>query len=98
MDINSEELAYWYLRLNGFLSIQNFIVHPDAGSDQETDVDLMAVRFPFRCENLVRPMKDDVPFARHRKPFIVFAEVKARLCKLNGPWTKPERNNMERVL
>lgn len=98
MEINAEDLAYWYLRLNGFLSIQNFVVHPDQGRNQETDVDLMAVRFPFRAENLTRPMKDDKYFIRHKTPYIVFAEVKAGRCSLNGPWTKPERGNMKRVL
>jgi len=29
--VDSEKLAYWYLRLNGFLSIPNFIVHRDTG-------------------------------------------------------------------
>ena len=98
MQLRSEDLAYWYLRLNGFLSIQNFIVHPDGGSNQETDVDLMAVRFPFRAENLVRPMRDDRPFVGIRQPYVAFTEVKAGRCSLNGPWTNPERQNMLRVL
>ncbi len=98
MELNAESLAYWYLRLNGFLSIQNFVVHPDQGRNQETDVDLMAVRFPFRSENLIRPMRDDKVFSKHKIPYIVFTEVKAGRCSLNGPWTKPERQNMKRVL
>lgn len=98
MRINSQELAYWYLRLNGFLSIQNFIVHPDIGDNQRTDVDLMAVRFPFRSENLVRPMQDDAHFSKYTRPFVIFAEVKAGRCSLNGPWTNPTQQNMNRVL
>lgn len=97
-EINSEDLAYWYLRLNGFLTIRNFIVHPDRGSNQETDVDLLAVRFPFRGENLKRPMQDDHIFAGVNVPYLVFAEVKSGQCSLNGPWTRPERQNMFRVL
>jgi len=27
--IDPEDLAYWYFRLNGFLAIKNFVVHPD---------------------------------------------------------------------
>jgi hypothetical protein len=97
--ITSEQLAYWYLRLNGFISTPNFVVHPDAGSNQETDVDVMGVRFPYRAENLSRPMKDDVYFARIKnRSHVVIAEVKKGLCALNGPWTDRGRNNMLRLL
>src|SRR5258707_13497545 len=73
--IRAEQLAYWYLRLNGFLTIPNFIVHPEQGRNQETDVDLLAVRFPYRAE--LRTMEDDEVFTRVReKSFIAFAEVK----------------------
>jgi len=98
MDIHSEDLAYWYLRLNGFLTIRNFIVHPDKGSNQETDVDLLGVRFPFRAENLRRPMLDDRLFRAVPRSYIVLCEVKSGVCALNGPWTRPERGNLNRVL
>jgi hypothetical protein len=51
-EISSEKLAYWYLRLNGFLTITNFIVHPDFGRSQRTDVDILGCRFPYRQELL----------------------------------------------
>ena len=57
--LTPERLAYWYFRLNGFLTTENFIVHPDRGPNQRTDADLLAVRFAHRKENLVRPMTDD---------------------------------------
>ena len=99
VDIDSEALAYWYLRLNGFLTTANFVVHPDSGSNQETDADVLGVRFPHRAENLVRPMKDDKFFTEdHGKILIVIAEVKTGRCNLNGPWTQPNRGNMVRVL
>jgi hypothetical protein len=99
MDIRSENLAYWYLRLNGFLTTVNFVVHPDQGDRQETDVDVLGVRFPYRAENLQRPMRDDELFSRVRdRLFVVIAEVKSGRCALNGPWTKPERRNMLRVV
>jgi len=99
MDIHPEQLAYWHLRLNGFLTIPNFIVHPDQGSNQETEIDILGVRFPYRAENLNRPMKDDPQFTRYRdKSFIAIAEVKSGRCALNGPWTNPARKNMLRVL
>ncbi|MBV9469450.1 MAG: hypothetical protein JO316_20600 [Abitibacteriaceae bacterium] len=99
MQIQAEQLAYWYFRLNGFLNIPNFVVHPDTGSEQRTDVDLLGVRFPYRSELLLDPMRDDEIFRRVReKTYIVLAEVKAGVCSLNGPWTNPSRQNMQRVL
>lgn len=94
-----ERLAYWYFRLNGFLTTENFIVHPDCGRNQCTDADLLAVRFLQRRENLIRPMKDD-PKVSACTTFanIVIAEVKTGQCALNGPWTNPDSGNMRRVL
>jgi len=96
--IESEHLAYWYLRFNGFLCAANFIVHPDFGGEQRTDVDIIGVRFPHRAELLNNSMKDDKPFCEIDKPYIIIAEVKKRECNLNGPWVLPERQNMQRVL
>lgn len=96
--MSPERLAYWYFRLNGFFTTENFIVHPDRGRDQRTDADLLAVRFAHRAENLQRPMEDDRrvlscgTFAN-----VIIAEVKTSECRLNGPWTDPERRNMQRV-
>ncbi len=43
----SETLTYWYLRLNGFFPIVNWVIH-DSGMAQRSpaDCDLLAVRFP----------------------------------------------------
>jgi len=97
--ISAENLAYWYLRLNGFLNIPNFVVHPDRGNNQETDVDFLGIRFPYRAENLEEPMQDDPCFSEiAEKSFLAIAEVKVGKCDLNGPWTNPARRNMKRVL
>lgn len=97
--VTLESIAYWYFRLNGCLTIPNFVVHPDRGKDQETEVDVLAVRFPHRAENLVRPMKDDPVLARDKLRIrLLLAEVKTTQCALNGPWTKRNRQNMQRVL
>lgn len=49
-----ETLAYWYLRLNGFFPLRNFVLHPlhmSADSDKNAaDSDLLAVRFPYVYE------------------------------------------------
>lgn len=97
--VSSEALGYWFLRLNGFLTIPNFVVHPDTGSQQGTDVDVLGVRFPFRLENRQRSMRDSDRFSHHRdKAYVALAEIKTGDCRLNGPWTAPERENMQRVL
>lgn len=45
----AEQLAYWYLRLNGFLPLTNFVLHYE--TDHATsDADAIAVRFPHVFE------------------------------------------------
>lgn len=102
--MDPEKVAYWYLRLNGFLLWENFYVHPGGGGGALTDADLIGVRFPFRAERLIDDpedlMEDDV--ARlgliSTKPDLVMAEVKRGPCALNGPWTDPAKENIQRVI
>lgn len=103
--LDAEKVAYWYLRLNGFLQIENFVIHPTGRGGQRTDADLLAVRFPHRAERLIdNPhdiMADDQQGLALSPDLIdvVIAEVKAnQRCTLNGPWTKPEGQNVHRVL
>lgn len=94
-----ERLAYWYLRLNGFLLLENFIIHDDSSSNQRTDADLLGVRFRDRAELLHDPMPDDPRVAVCDTPAnVVIAEVKTGECKLNGPWTREADRNIQRVL
>lgn len=104
--IRTEQLAYWFFRLNGCLTIPNFLVHGERRGHEGTDADLLAVRFPHRSE-LARtgnPMKDHSAFlpimgtTGNGLVDIMIVEVKKSRCCLNGPWTDPERHNMERVL
>jgi len=109
----SEAVSEWYFRLNGFMSIHNFIVHIDSTISYtnsegveiaaRTDADLMGVRFPNSREVLNgRPMVDDTWITRtpeyEEKPLFILVEVKSSLCRINGPWTNPERSNMQRVI
>lgn len=99
MMINPEGLGYWFFRLNGFLSIVNFVVHAYRRGESGTDADILGVRFPNRAELIERPMIDYPEFTRNiSTPYIVIAEVKRGLCDLNGPWTSPHRENINRVL
>ncbi|MBL8528753.1 MAG: hypothetical protein JNL68_13785 [Burkholderiales bacterium] len=54
-----ERLAYWYLRLNGFLLVEDFVLHrePDA---RTSDADLLAVRLRHSNEQI-----DGAPLALH---------------------------------
>ena len=98
--INPEEVAYWFFRLNGCLTIVNFVVHPDLGGRQRTEVDILAVRFPYRCELITsgEAMRDHEVFQSSDIIDIVIAEVKKGLCRINGPWTNKPDENMHRVL
>jgi len=99
MTSNPERLAYWYLRLNGFLLLEDFIIHPDVGRDQRTDIDLLGVRFFHRAENCIRPMQDDPKITECNKLCnVIITEVKRGQCALNGPWTNPENRNIHRIL
>ncbi len=90
------KIASWYFRLNGFLSVENFVIHPECRGAQKTEADLCAVRFPNRDE---MGMKDDALFNGKRlKPLFIIAEVTKGKCKLNGPWSNKEREILGYVL
>jgi hypothetical protein len=57
----SEQVANWYFRLNGFLSIPGFVLHPDKRQRFPlTEADLMGVRFANSVEEIDgRKMVDD---------------------------------------
>lgn len=102
--LKTEDVAYWYFRLNGFFQIENFVVHPSRRGSQRTDADLLAVRFPHRAERLIDDpddiMQDDVAGIGLEDDLvdILIVEIKASRCALNGPWTEDERENVHRVL
>ncbi len=106
--LNPEKVAYWYFRLNGFLQIEDFYVHPQGNGPARTDVDLISVRFPYRQERLyegpghypIDIMQDDFEGLSLSKDLIEIALVEITIgeCKLNGPWTRPDDQNMHRVL
>lgn len=103
-NLSPEKVAYWYFWLNGFLQIENLVVHPNRRGRQRTDADLLAVRFPHRAELLLdldQPMQDDANTLALSADLIdvVIAEVKTNQpCTLNGPWTLEDRQNVHRVL
>jgi hypothetical protein len=97
--ISAERLALWFFRLNGVLTIPNFVVHDETQQRQRTDVDILGVRFPYRTELYPTPLTDHISLtAAPLTPWLVIGEVKTRTCNLNGPWTDREGGNMQRVL
>ncbi|MGB3632487.1 MAG: hypothetical protein WA982_00450 [Rubrobacteraceae bacterium] len=99
----AEEVASWYFRLNGFLSIPGYVVHPDTPRRfPRTEADLMAVRFPHSVEKINQmPMQDDRRLTDLTKPtqtLFVLVEVKSDLCKINGPWSRESEGNMQRAI
>lgn len=115
----AEDVAQWYFRLNGFLSIPGFVVHLDKSRAHialdgtprfaRTEADLMGVRFVGSRERIFaetyggRDMVDDPKLTKlatglDMQALFVLVEVKAGLCKMNGPWTSSESNNMQRVI
>jgi hypothetical protein len=47
-----EELAYWYLRLNGCFPLADFVMHRGATLEYTSDCDVLAVRPPYVVEEI----------------------------------------------
>lgn len=85
-----EQLALWYLRLNGYLTVPHFILH---GRSQRGEVDILGVRFPYSREVAGRKkMEPDSNLVRqHEKTDFIIAEVKSGECGLNVSWTDKDK-------
>ncbi len=83
-----ETLAYWYLRLNGFLLIQDFVLHENAqGTVQPSDIDMLGIRFPYVREPIGGQADDWDEWLRARvgpgfvdSPIAIICEVKTGPC------------------
>lgn len=99
MTLSPEEVGYWYFRLNGFLTIPNFVLHPDEAGNQRTDIDVLGVRFPYRAELLRDPMPDATLFtAINDMPLLVAVEIKRGRCEINRTLLDPDEKNVHRLL
>ena len=96
----TERVAYWFFRLNGCMSIVNFLVHHEKRGQEGTEIDILAVRYPHRQELALsdNPMRDDPVFDSDGQIDLILSDATAGPCKLNEPWINPEKQNMERVL
>ncbi len=95
-----EQLALWYLRLNGYLTVPNFILHPATRrQSQRGEVDILGVRFPYSREVAGAEMERDNNLIRDDKKIdFIIAEVTRSKCKLNKPWKEPHTDWQEYVL
>ncbi|MFT9598570.1 hypothetical protein, partial [Mesobacillus sp.] len=73
-----EELAYWYLRLNGFFVIDNFVYHRTE-NNRNGDADLIALRLPYVKEPIGGNLGDwDKRLFSHLEEY----DVLAVLCEV----------------
>ena len=96
MSDNCETFVRWYLRFNGYLGVENFVVHEPARGriDQGTESDVLAVRFPHSREDVGAPLQTDprllAGLAAPGNVDFVIAEVKGgNRATLNAVWTPP---------
>ncbi|HEX8671949.1 MAG TPA: hypothetical protein VF710_08680 [Longimicrobium sp.] len=64
-----EEIAYWYLRLNGFFLVTNFVVHQSSRVAHSADVDLIGIRPPHVYEEVGGQHDDWDEFLKQRLEF-----------------------------
>ena len=92
-----ELLVRWYLRFNGYLGVENFVVHQtvQGGNVQAGETDILAVRFPHSREDPGFALQTDPKLLDNQAvrdglvDFIV-AEVKGRRKDtLNKVWRPP---------
>ena len=98
----AERIAYWYLRLNGFFPITNFVLHRirenDNAQNINADCDLIGIRMPDVYEEIENKTvtedfdsfrKWDVDFKKNKLGFIV--EVKSGTINLEIKAFREER-------
>ena len=95
-----EDLALWYLRLNGFFTIPSFVVHPERQGGALTEVDVAGVRLPHRREFPTGDGGDDpeITAIHGSEPLVVLVEVKGSKCNLNGPWLGTDPHAVKRLV
>lgn len=85
------EVAGFFLRLNGFFLISDFVIHHDSKSEFfRTDADFVGVRFSGSVEKIGgRKLADFSEFSdwsREKVALVVLCEVKAGICAVNDSW------------
>jgi hypothetical protein len=95
MENNYEKLVRWYLRFNGYLTVENFVVHEprDGHVPEGTEFDTVAVRFPYSHERVQEKLiqndlrLEDPEASKNKLIDFVIAEVKSgKRNTLNNIW------------
>lgn len=82
--LDPEDVALWYFRLQGCLTIQNFMIHRfDGTGGAYSDADVIAVRFPHRQEQQMEMFEQ---FFSRDKIDLSFVEVKTGWASINRSW------------
>jgi len=97
-NLDAEDIAYWYLRLNGFLCLRNFLVHGDRRGEIRTDIDVVGVRMKHRREHLKDPMRDAEWVEDAKRTIVVFCDAKTNARDFNAAWTLHQRYILESFL
>jgi hypothetical protein len=107
MENNYEKFVRWYLRFNGYLTVENFVIHePKNGHVPEGgEFDTLAVRFPYSQEQVEQkliqndPRLEDSEATGNKLIDFVITEVKSgKRNSLNGIWQPGgEDQKIERV-
>jgi hypothetical protein len=87
-----EELAYWYLRFNGFFPLTNFVLHTNATYSDPSDCDILAIRHPFVYEDVGGQEDDWDPKLRN---FLDFNCIVGVICEVKTSSVRrpfPDRN------
>lgn len=78
---SSEEHSYWYLRLNGFFLIDNFVIHKSEGVEYSSDADLIGIRTQFVYEEIGGKAEDwDKKLLKHFDPKALIGII----CQVKG--------------
>lgn len=107
MENNYEKLVRWYLRFNGYLTVENFVIHePQNGRVPEgAEFDTLAVRFPYSREQVQEKLiqndsrLEDTEASKDKLIDFVIAEVKSgKRNTLNNIWRpNGEAQKVDRV-
>jgi hypothetical protein len=98
--LHADDLATWFLRLNGCLTMVNFVLHPPTRrGGARGEFDILGVRFPHRREMYAPGAEiEDHPWLHSDGRIdLLIAETTLSSCKLNGPWTQ-ENGRLKYVL
>lgn len=92
----AEELVYWYLRLNGFFPLTNFVLHRDKAQPWTSDADVLAVRFPHVSEEIGGNPEDWDPRFGRTWGLDLAAETIGLIVEIkSGRWSGADLNGRE---